>query len=252
MDIIDVQKCADFYQQNYIKTFYLVVTYSGKSFILVGEKENFPHLMGISKSTYRSNGYRNPKRLYNDIINRQAINTNIIPNNIATTSKMHKKIVNFQKSTDIFWKNKGPLTINFNPALSHSRLDNVDVLLTDIKTGYMLGWISNAKIPINGTIDIEKYCITTWIDESSGTDIGKQKYMPNQDVELLRAVYAFDSQSKLIKHKEYKYDADEKKNILQICENRNSNLIVDTRNVGYYVNIATAENIHCKINGVQY
>ena len=47
MDITDIQSCADFFQNNYLKIFYLVITYNGSSFILIGEKANFPHLMGI-------------------------------------------------------------------------------------------------------------------------------------------------------------------------------------------------------------
>ena len=47
MDITDIQSCADFFQDNYLKTFYLVIIYNGSSFILIGEKANFPHLMGI-------------------------------------------------------------------------------------------------------------------------------------------------------------------------------------------------------------
>lgn len=252
MNITDIQQCADFYQANYIETFYLVITYSGKSFILIGEKENFPHLMGIPKNIYRSNGYRNPRTLYNDILSRNPVNTMIIPNNIATTSKMYNKVLNFRNSTDIFWKNSGPLTINFNPALSHTHLNNVDVLLTDISTGYMLGWVSNANIPVNGTISIEKFCISTWIDESNGSTNSKEKYLPNQDMELIRNVYALDSHSKLIRHKEYKYDFNQKKNVLQICKRNNSNLLLDSKNTNYYVSIATSENIHCKINGTQY
>ena len=73
MNITDIQQCADFYQINYIETFYFVITYSKKSFILIGEKENFPHLMGINKNTYRSNGYRSPRTLYNDIIYKKHI-----------------------------------------------------------------------------------------------------------------------------------------------------------------------------------
>lgn len=56
MNILNIQECADFFRKSYLKTFYLVTTYNGKSFILVGEKGNFPHLMGIQKNTYRSNG----------------------------------------------------------------------------------------------------------------------------------------------------------------------------------------------------
>ena len=90
MNITDIQQCADFYQTNFIETFYLIITYSGKSFILIGEKENFPHLMGIRKNVYRSNGYRNPRTLYNDILSRNPINTNIIPNNFKNVQKSVK------------------------------------------------------------------------------------------------------------------------------------------------------------------
>lgn len=68
MNITDIRACAGFYQKNYLETFYLVVTYYGKSFILIGEKSNFPHLMGIQQNTYRSNGYNSPKILFRDIL----------------------------------------------------------------------------------------------------------------------------------------------------------------------------------------
>lgn len=55
MNITDIQSCADFFRDNYLNTFYLVITYNGNSFILIGEKSNFPHLMGIQNRTYRSN-----------------------------------------------------------------------------------------------------------------------------------------------------------------------------------------------------
>lgn len=228
MNIIDIQACADFFQENYLKTFYLVITYNGNSFMLIGEKSNFPHLMGIQSNTYKSHGYNRPQYLFNDIIDRNPV------------------------STDIFWKNSGPLTINFNPALSSTRLKNVDVLLTDINTGYILGWVSNNKIAVNANINMEKYCICTWIDESSGNQQGKEKYMPGQDVELIRFVFALDENSKLIRKKEYTYDRAQKKSILNSCARNNSNLLVDTMNAHYYTEIADADGIHCKINGVQY
>lgn len=252
MNITDIHKCADFFQENYLKTFYLVITYNGNSFILIGEKANFPHLMGIPNKTYRSNGYNKPQYLFNDIIARNPISTSIIPNNIATTSKMYKKVLNFTKSTDIFWKNSGPLTINYNPSLSSTKLNNVDVLLTDINTGYMLGWVSNNKVSVNANIMMEKFCICTWIDESTGSQQSKEKYMPDQNVELIRFVFALDANSKLIRKKEYIYTHSQKKEILKSCERNNSNLLIDSINVHHYTEIAVTNNIHCKINGIQY
>lgn len=252
MNIEDIQFCADYFQTNYLQTFYLTVTYSGKSFILIGEKENFPHLMGIQKTTYRSNGYNSPKILFNDIIRRRSIHTNIIPNHIATTSKMYKKALNFQNSTNIFWRNKGPLTINYNPSLSSSKLNNVDVLLTDIDTGYMLGWVYNTKIPVNADIRLEKYCICTWIDESASTTKRKEKYLPGQEIDLIRYIFAFDKNSKLLRKKEYCYSRNPKIQILKICERNVNNLQLDNANEHFYTELAVSQNIHCTINGTQY
>ena len=102
MNITTIQSCADFFLENYLKTFYLVITYNGNSFILIGEKANFPHLMGIQNSTYRSNGYNRPQYLFNDIINRHPVSPAIIPNSIATTSKIYKKALNFQSFLFLF------------------------------------------------------------------------------------------------------------------------------------------------------
>lgn len=124
MDKRDVQSCAAFYQNNYLETFYLVSTYNGKSFILVAEKDNFPHLVGIQRNVYKSNGYRSPYALYQDILIGNPISSKIIPNTIANNSKMYKKVRNFQKSTDVFWNNKGPLAISYDSSESNTLLDN--------------------------------------------------------------------------------------------------------------------------------
>ena len=161
INITDIQQCAVFFQKNHLKTFYFVITYYGKSFIFISEKSNFPHLMGIQNQVYRSNGYRRPQKLFNNILHGNTISTAIIPNNISPTSKMYKKALNFTKSTDIFWKNNGPITINYSPTLSSTKLNNVDVLLTDINIGFMLDWISNNKVAVNANINIEKFYICT-------------------------------------------------------------------------------------------
>lgn len=252
MNINDIQQCAHYYQKNYLETFYIVSTYNGKSFILIGEKQNFPHLVGIAKPVYRSNGYRTPYALYRDIMAGKSISTKIIPNKIAITSKMYKKVLNFTQSTDVFWNNKGPLAVNYNETLSSTKLSNVDILLSDFESGYMLGWKCNTSIPINAEICLKKYCISTWIDESAGKQQQKVKYAPNQDIDIIRYVFAFDKDSDLIKQKEYRYSVEEKKEILKIIEKNNSNLLVDSNNERFYVNIAQSDQIHCKINGIQY
>lgn len=252
MDITDIQRCAVYYQINYLETFYLVSTYYGKSFILIGEKENFPHLMGIAKLIYKSNGYRSPYALYRDIRNGHPVSNRIIPKNISTTSKMYKKAAKFEHSTEIFWNNKGPLAINYNEALSSKKLSNVDILLTDIHSGYMLGWKCNKSIQVNAEIRLTKYCISSWMDESGGSQHQKEKYMPLQNIDLIRYVFAFDKNSDLIKKKEYKYSMEDKEEILRIIERNDANLLVDSNNDRFYISLAQDKDIHCKINGVQY
>ena len=251
MDINDIRNCANYYQKNFLETFYIISTYSGKSFILIGEKANFPHLVGIAKSTYNSNGYRKPTNLYNDIISGKNVNTKVVPRNIATTSKMFKKVKNFHNMTDVFWNNHGTLAINYNSSLSSTCLDNVDILLSDLTTGYMLGWKINKSIPINAEIKSQKYCISSWIDENGSSQRQKEKYMPNQNIDLIRYILSFDKNSNLIRKKEYKFTSVQKVDILKSIANNNSNLLLDSSNEHYYIKIAKTNQISCRINNVQ-
>ena len=252
MNITDIRKCANYFKSEYLEKFYIVTTFSGNSFILIGEKGNFPHLMGISHNTYKSNGYKNPSKLYSDIINGITITTAIIPNNIVPNSYMYNKAINFEKSTDIIWHNNGPLAINYNSSLSSTRLDNVDILLMDLTIGYMMGWVDNKDVQISSEIKLKKYCISSWIDESNGNDTRKQKYMPLQDIDLIKSVLAFNNKSELIKEKKYRYTRNQKIHILKAIEINRSNLKVDNRNAVYYNRIAISLGIHCKINNIQY
>jgi hypothetical protein len=251
MDVNDIRLCANYYQENFLETFYIVSTYSGKSFILIGEKSNFPHLVGIDKSIYNSNGYRSPKTLYRDIIIGKSINFKIVPRSISTTSKMFKKVMNFRNMTDLFWDNKGALAVNYNSALSATQLNNVDILLSDLQTGYMLGWKMNNSVPINAEIKLQKYCISSWIDESNGSQRRKEKYMPNQDIDIIRYVLSFDKNSNLIRKKEYKFNSSQKVVILNSISNNSSNLLLDSHNERYYVKLAKSNHISCQINGKQ-
>ena len=208
--------------------------------------------MGIAKQIYKANGYRAPYALYRDIRNGESISSRIIPNNISVTSKMYKKAVNFEHSTEIFWNNQGPLAINYNERLSNKKLSNVDILLVDTHSGYMLGWKCNKNIQVNAEIHLTKYCISSWIDESGRSQQQKEKYMSLQDIDLIRYVFAFDKNSDLIRKKEYKYTIQDKEDILRSIERNQANLLVDSNNERFYVDIAQDKEIHCKINGVQY
>ncbi|WP_238902301.1 MULTISPECIES: PBECR4 domain-containing protein [unclassified Clostridium] len=252
MDITDIQKCADFYKTEYMEKFYIITTFCGNGFVLVAEKRNFPHLMGIKNQVYKSNGYKNPSKLYDDIISGVRVSNRIISNTISTTSKMYKKALNFNKSTDIFWHNTGPLAVNYNETLSTTKLNNVSLLLVDISSGYMTGWIENTDILLNSESKLKKYCFCTWIDETGGSQSQKEKYMPSQSIEIIKNVLAFDKNSKLVNQKTYSYSSDQKREILLSIERNGSNLMLDNKNERYYKEIAVRDSIHCKINGITY
>lgn len=249
MDIIEIRQCSDYFENNYLENFFIVVTYSGNGFILIGEKENFPHLMGISKKTYKSNGYANPKKLYRDIKTRKVISNKIIPSKISPTSKMYKKVLNFNCSRDVLLDNSCPIITRYDASKSTLNLNNVNVLISDLNKGYMLGWVYNAKIPVNADIEITKYCISTWIDEFDGNVTDKEKYLPRQDVELVKSVLVFDKKSELIRQKEYKYSRKQKLQILDTCCRNNCNLLLDVNNAKNYIKLAKECNILCTING---
>jgi len=83
---------------------------------------------------------------------------------------MYKKVFGFCNNTkNIFWHNKCVLGITYNASKSATKLDHVNLLLSNLDTGEMLGWVENNEAIINETIKIKKYCISSWIDESSGS-----------------------------------------------------------------------------------
>lgn len=252
MNIQDVRKCAQYFKDNYVECFYIVTTYNDNSFILVGEKNNFPHLMGIKRNVYTSNGYARGKKLYDDIMNNVPISRRIIPNRIANGSKMYKKVLNFCSSTDVLWHNRGPLAINYNSNLSTKKLNNVSILLVDLGSGYMSGWQENKVVVISEEVNLKKYCFSSWIDELNGSTRQKEKYMPNQDIEFIRSVLQFDNRSELKNQKQYKYSRDKKIDILRSIERNQSNLLINNRNEWQYKKIAQEEGIKCKINNIQY
>lgn len=250
MDINNIRNCANYFKDTFLETFYIVVTCNGNGFILIGEQENFPHLMGISKSIYNSNGYRNPRKLYRDILNQNPISNKIIKPNISPTSKMYKKVKNFKHNQEVLLDNSCPIILKYDSNKNNYWLNNVNLLISDLYKGYMLGWIFNTQIPINSSINISKYCISTWIDESDGSEESKEKYMADQDVELIRYVLSFDKNSELIRRKEYKYTKKKKLQILDTCYRNNCNLLLDERNAREYIKLATDNNILCSINNI--
>ncbi|MBP3700558.1 MAG: hypothetical protein J6I64_01580, partial [Lachnospiraceae bacterium] len=114
------------------------------------------------------------------------------------------------------------------------------------------GWVKNANLQVNVESSLKKYCFTSWIDESDGITSQKEKYMPSQNVELIRYVFAFDENSKMIQQKQYTYSASEKTDILRIIERNQANLLLDSHNKHPFVKLALENNIHCKINEISY
>lgn len=252
MNIIDIQKCANYYKKQFVEQFYIITTYSDSSFILVAEKTNFPHLMGIPQKIYRSNGYAKAHWLYEDILAGKSIKEKIIPKNIAPKSKIYNKVLHFCDSTDIIWNNKCPLIVNYDPTKSSSKLDNVDKLLLDIDSGFMLGCLANKLITVTSDISLSRYCISSWIDEKGNATKNKEKYMPNQDVELVHTVIACNAVSDFVWQREYKNQKDVKEHILRAISRNNANLLINKRNENNYVKVAKDNGIHCSINGVTY
>lgn len=251
MNYYDIQKCANFYKNKFVEQFYIVTTFNKNSFILIAEKNNFPHLMGIKKQQYISNGYGKARKLYDDILLGKNISPKIVPINIVPNSKMYNKALNFCNATDIFADNNNSLIVNYDPAKSSSNLGNVDRLILSLDSGYMLGCCSSKTVNVSNDIQINSFSISSWIDESNGSQKQKEKYLPNQDVELIHTVITFNAKSDLVSEKEFKYRKDSKKEILEAISRNHANLLINKNNENAYVRIAKMENISCMINGKQ-
>lgn len=249
MNYADIQQCANFYKNKFVEQFYIVTTYNDTSFILIAEQDNFPHLMGISRKQYVSNGYSKAKKLYQDILNGIIVSNKIIPTNIVPNSKMYNKAINFCNSTNIFTANSSSIIVNFDPTKSSSNLANVDRLILGLENGYMLGCCSSKTITVSNDIKINSLCISSWIDESDGKTSQKEKYLPLQDVELIHSVIIFNSSADLVNQREFKYQKESKKKILEAISRNNANLLINKRNENTYIGIAKNEHIACKING---
>lgn len=252
MNIDDIKKCADCFKTSFLETFYILTTYSGKCFLLVANKNNFPHSIGVPKDRYQSNGYKSGSKLFDDIIQEHPISKKIIPEIIVPNSKMYNKCKNYQEVSDLFWKNNCLMVVNFDPTLSTSRLDSVDILVTDIYLGYSLGWVFDCDININAYSKLKKYCISTRIDENEGKLADKEKYLPKQDIDILKEVIALNQDSVMIREKKYTYSDAMKEAILLATERNSCNLLIDKTNKRNYERIAISKGIHCRINGVQY
>lgn len=253
MNINDVQKCARYYLDNFIKQFYIVTTYNDNTFIVVGERKNFPHLMGIPHKKLLSNGYPKSSRFYADVLENKQITTKIIPNDITVNSKMYCKIQNFERSRDVLSKNHLPIVINYDASKTNRNLNSVDKLIVDPKSGYMLGCIENTNVSVTNDIHLKKYCISSWMDEYDGKENLKEKYIYNQDVEIIKTVLTLGAETNQTEPlKNYPINIKEKNDIVDILTRCNANLLVNKRVLQNYVSVIKDKNVQCMINNHTY
>lgn len=251
MDISDIRKCAEHYRDYFINRFYIVTTSNGTCFTLIGEKNNFPHLMGINKNTYTSNGYKKGSKLYQDIIEGKEINKNIIKLDIVKNSKTYNKALNFADSKQLFYNPKLPVIIDFDPSKSSLNLGSVNQLVLDLHYGYMIGCVDNKIVSISEEIALKKSCISTWMDESGKGIQQIGKYMPKQNVQLVHNILAFDKDSSLVTEYTKNYSESDKVQVLKAIELHNANLIISNNKLTKSFRAAAKkESINCLINGI--
>lgn len=253
MNINDIYKCAKYYKDNYINQFYIVTTYNDNTFIVVGEKKNFPHLMGIPHNKLLSNGYPKAAKFYTDAINNADITPRLIPRDITKGSKMYIKALHFEKSQTVLRKNHLPVVINYDPAKTNRKLNSVDKLILDPISGFMLGCIENTMINITNDIKLKKYCISTWMDEYGSKESLKEKYIYNQDIEVIKTVLTLGTEANQTEPlKSYPINSKEKEKIIEILNRCNANLLVNKRVLQNYISIINDTQISCSINNVNY
>lgn len=251
MNISDIQKCARFYKDNFVNQFYIVTTYNDNTFIVVGERKNFPHLIGIPHNKLISNGYPKSAKFYADILEGKAMPLKLVPNDITEGSKMYVKIHNFEKSRSVLSKNHLPIVINYDATRVNRKLNSVDKLIIDPESGFMLGCIENTTVNITSDIHLKKYCISSWMDENGSSQNLREKYVYNQDIEVIKTVLTLGAETNQTEPlKNYSINSKEKEKIINILNRCNANLLVNKRVIQNYISVAKDKNVNCSINGI--
>lgn len=189
LGISDAMRCASLYKREFIDKYYIITTNAGRTLKLVGKDRHFCHLIGIDKRECQLN-HKSTTYYFNQLLTETPIiPNNVLPSNIRENSKKGRKMKNFDKLCDKLFKDAKTLCILYNSSLSSSHLNNVDYLFSNFVSGYSSGWKMDANtgevVPI------------TWIDESSGTLVDKEKYYNNQAIELIKLVEVYDSNRNL-------------------------------------------------------
>lgn len=253
MNINDVQKCARYYRDNFINQFYIVTTYNDNTFIVVGERKNFPHLVGVPRDKLKSNRYPKSARFYADMLDNKAVTTNLVPNDITRNSKMYGKILNFEKSREVLSKNHLPIVINYDATKTNRKLNSVDKLIVDPINGYMLGCIENTSVSVTNDIHLKKYCISSWMDENGSKESLREKYIYNQDIEIIKTVLTLGAETNQTEPlKNYPINSKEKNDIIEILGRCNANLQVNKRVLQNYISVIKDKGITCSINNFMY
>lgn len=191
LSIENAKECAKHFKMNFIERTYIIHTLNNREIVLKSEPKQFPHLIGINKSNYTKYGYKG-KDIFRLLISKDGyLPKNIIPNRIDIKSKKGRKILNFINMNSDLFSSPYTLCIIYNPEKNHYKLNNVNYLFTNFKSGFSSGWIYNKS---------KKSCeSTSWIDESNGNWKQKQKYYNAQTIELIDSVEIYDLNNKLLK-----------------------------------------------------
>lgn len=246
----DVRKCAHYFHDEFIMKYYVLTTYNNDTFILVSNTSNFAHLVGIKRNDIRSCGYRNSTLLYEDIISGKKVPSNLIPNNINPLSKMGKKLSNFQQLGQLL--NQKSVSIMFDPLLSSTRLNKVDILISDYVSGMSMGWVFDKCIYMTDSISMNIYNPSSVINEVGQPLMDREKYYANQKVQILKSIEIHNKNHNTLSKKVNHFIRIEKINLLKTFERNRMNFICDKNYAKSYIQIAKTYNIHCLINGVLY
>ncbi len=166
---------------------------------------------------------------------------------------MYIKAFNFDKSQNVLRKNHLPIVINYNPSKANRKLNSVDKLIVDPISGFMLGCIENTMVNITNDIRLKKYCISTWMDENGSEERLKEKYIYNQDIEVIKTVLTLGTEANQTEPlKSYQINNKEKKKIIEILDRCNANLLVNKRVLQNYISLIDDNVVNCKINNVDY
>lgn len=193
VDLSFLQESALVFEENFIKKYYRIHTFSGKTFLVINEIKNYPHLVGIHFSKLqRLKGSEflfeciknNDTTLWTESMKRTF--NSIFPNGKARGNN-DIKITFFPMMPEIFIANNYVISLNYDKTKNNSSGSfDTEILISDFNNGMNIGMKQRND---------NTFGFNSWRVEENENAI--MELYRNQEIDLINTIEQFENGRKM-------------------------------------------------------